>query len=476
MTKNKYSYRALFLALPVMALTGCFEGGPAEQLFLDSAAKQLLVNAQSVCLRLPPAGAVVSISGGLPRGWVAWTDAPTPAVGKNASNREDLPRLEALVSAGLVEKSPYEVYVAGQLYPAHRYWMTAEGLKYVERKSFGDCIQIGLWTPAKLVPAPNEQNKDLIRKKTEGETVTYEALVDLTPSDLPAWASTPALTDEFGEELSILTKGKTLNVELRKVNKDWVTQPTSGASKSPMAEIPGALHATALSKLTAGNQAFGSMAGLALPRNASETPPLYARAHPGELYFMDQPNVPEFLRSRQAQREAAVASHESSLAVMTTAQRSLAQKVIAQERAGLVSNPGEDAQLADRYLNQRKELKELLDTLVEAGAYTMRPVVKGEVPETTEVGRLYVPAAGTAVTSNLLVLGTPKYSGPLKQSVAFNGSALTVKVNFELVDKPTWFAALALKVPGLVGRAAGTQTFIVRPAATPDFPYSIGNN
>lgn len=491
-------YRVLLLVLPAL-LAACVDKPPEEADFLSNAQQQLQIHSpQAPCLPLPTSADHESIRGGLPNGWVAFLKTPSASEG-GSSRRDAQPKFEALMKAGLIQKEDYWLAQGGELKPASRYFLTDAGRKAASGTASPNCLLIGHWSARKLV-LPRSGVKSvvtdpqLIQKKVEGDNVTYEGWVSFELDGTPDWVATPALAGAF-DQLVQFQAGKVIKVELVRFNKEWVSRQVLSrrmANGSPEAsegtdkpgrtavEIPAELHAVALAKLNGeGGQSFAARQfRLALPLNsASETPVAFALPHPGSVFFATTPDPLAPSRSRVELQLAMLAEREKSEASLPPAMRSSNREAINKERVALAAMPSvhgdgsKAAKAADRFLNSRAELQELLDVLVEAGAYTKKTVTQAEVPGAQQGGTLYSPTSSAQLQGSTLQFGTPRYTRIVKQHVA--GSLLFVTVEYEIDAKPEWLDAVAKKLPMLAAKA-GTRVVMARPVSNQEFPYSFG--
>jgi len=493
-----------FLIAPAV-LAACSNNTPNEAAFLQNATQ--LMSAQSALLGTSPADVCLPVnftgdlsSNGLADGWVAYSNEPASVVlddtrsqSYSLNTRQDaIQKLAALESAGVVEKQPYELYQGGVLKPGFRYQLTQVGRDAVIRKgSWSTCLSIGHWEPKAVVPprsAVETKDSKLIVQKDVGDTPSYEAWVSYELKGRPAWAKNPQLEAVFTQELGATKTDKLSRLELVKINGKWLAkelilrQMSRGSSlgdrslEAKILPIPKDLEDAALAKLSASlSTGYGRVTSIPFPSRASETPSQYAISHQGHFFFATTPDPLAADRADVNAKQARFAELESRVNALPPTERASQLAGLENERKRVAASVRTDVPIAerDRYLNQRKMLQELLDSLVTAGAYQKRTVAEGEIPGSSVLGALYSPVAGVAVTLSGLDLGTIAVKGPLKQE-GMSTRMLQVSATYSYTDVPEWAQALAKTNPGIGRRLKGG---VVRAVAVAhdsgEFPYRI---
>lgn len=107
--------------LALASLAGC--GGPSEAELLATVAREAGTN--PLCLSVPFTGDVTSMAGGLPRGWIAYSDSPR--LDKSGGRSQDIARLQAMAAVGLAVEEPYAVVQDATSVPGRRFFLTDRG-------------------------------------------------------------------------------------------------------------------------------------------------------------------------------------------------------------------------------------------------------------------------------------------------------------------------------------------------------------
>jgi hypothetical protein len=488
-------------------LTACGSRTPNEADFLQNAT-QLLASQTSpmstttkdICLLLNFSGDVSS--GELSDGWVAYAnEAPAASAGNSSyvgrisgGRQEALRKLTALEAVGVIEKQPYELYQGGALKPGYRYQLTQSGRDaVVKTTSLSPCLSVGHWEP-KAVVAPRSavesKTSKLIVQKDVGDTPSFEAWVSYELKGRPSWSANPQLEAAFPQELTPTKSGKLQKLELVKFNDKWVSKELLARQMSrdgamgdrgfgagaPILPIPKDLESTALAKLSESlTRGYNRVASIPLPQRASETPTSYANSHPGHFFFAATPDPQAASRSDVADKIARLGQNESYINSLPEAQRVAQLARLETERRWLAAAVPAQVSVSeqDRYLNQRKQLQELLDSLVTAGAYEKRTVAGGELPGASVPGVLYTPVAGVDVTSRGITLGTITVNGPLKQEV-MNPRMLQLTATYAYANPPQWAETLAKTNPSVARQLKGGVVRAVALAQeNAEFPYRI---
>lgn len=490
MHKQHHTARLVGAIIPVLLLAGCSASGPGEKEFMANAEQQLKARDKTICLPIQGLADYSSVNGSLPTSWSVLLDNP-----QDSGVRGNLQaKFNALVELGIAQKEPYQLHKNGTLVSGARYFLTAEGRKAMSTTELGGCLQLGQWKAKALVqPRSGIQGQSaegaLIHKKEDGPNPSYEAYVSFELADKPTWANSKLLA--AFPELTQITTGKTVKVELVQFNKAWVSKQVLAqkmAKESAMggdtatkvaAEIPADLQAAALSKMTASTLASFGASGpsIRLPvQEGSETPRELTRAQPGAVFLANTPDAKFREQELNEARKLEMANREKSLAMMPPEMRATALAGLQREREFEAARAkfgaqGENTQLQDRFLNSRQELAALLDALVEVGAYEKRAVKSGDVAGVSRDGVLYTPSQGTKIQNGVLRVGSLKYTRILKQDPI--GAILALSVAYEVTDQPQWLAPLLQKHPELGLALSGVRQVIARPIDNPELPYDF---
>lgn len=491
MKKQRHALLLAGALAPVLFLVGC-ASSPGEKDFIANADKQMKSRDKTVCLPVQGFADYASVAEGpMPNGWTVVLDSAQDSI--PAGMRVHMvAKYEAMVQAGLAQKEPYQLHKNGTLVAGTRYSLSPEGRKALSFLDMGSCIELGHWKAKGLIqPRSGVQDGDtaLIRKKAaDGANPSYEAYVAYELSDAPAWA-TDALLSAF-PELSQLKAGKSVKVELVQFNKEWVSKSVLAqklakesyasadkAEKTP-ALIPDDLLDAAVAKINKNPpMASGDGAFIRLPvQEGSETTRALTAAKPGAVFLASTPD-PKFREQEMVEAQLqALDRREKSTQDLPADLRTKAMADIQRERQFMdarmkLAAPTDNTAYADRYLNARQELTELLDALIEAGAYEKRDVKADEVPGVPKAGVLYTPKAGTLVQGSTVRMGMTKFTRIKQQEVL--GGALLLSVEYEITNQPAWLATLLQKHPQFGSALKGVRGVIARPADNPEMPYTF---